>query len=135
MASKRSQTQIRNSAMLTVVERCNACRAVVDKIIYQLTYQVYRYMNRCLFERDKLMFKLIVTMKIMTMAGQIGGGDVSVFLKAGSALDIKAERKFNWVRHLRERVTGKPAGVIEEWLCWRTGRNRSVDLRQRSAAM
>merc|ERR1719197_2246462 len=55
----------------------------VDKIIQFLTYQVYRYMNRGLFERDKLMFKLMVTLKIMVVAQQLTGNDVSLFLKAG----------------------------------------------------
>jgi dynein heavy chain len=30
-------------------------------------------MNRALFERDKMMFKLLVTMKIMVVANQITG--------------------------------------------------------------
>merc|ERR1712048_1458676 len=59
----------------------------VEKIIQYLTYQVYRYMNRGLFERDKMMFKLLVTLKIMTIANQLTGADVSIFLKGGSALD------------------------------------------------
>jgi dynein heavy chain len=71
----------------------------VDKIIHFLTYQVYRYTNRGLFERDKLMFKLIVTMKIMVVANQLTSADVSIFLKAGSALDEKAEKPnpFKWM--------------------------------------
>lgn len=35
--------------------------------------QVYRYMNRGLYERDKMLFKLLVTLKIMTVASQILG--------------------------------------------------------------
>eukprot|EP00392_Amoebophrya_sp_AT5.2_P015401 g15603.t1 len=71
----------------------------VDKIIDYLTYQVYRYMNRGLFERDKMTFKLMVTLKILTVAGDISGADVSCFLKAGSALDVKSERPnpFRWL--------------------------------------
>ncbi|CAK0855452.1 unnamed protein product [Prorocentrum cordatum] len=71
----------------------------VEKIIHFLTYQVYRYMNRGLFERDKMMFKLIVTMKISVIANQITAGDVSAFLKAGSALDVKTEKAnpFKWL--------------------------------------
>merc|ERR1719335_1485526 len=64
----------------------------VEKIIDYLTYQVYRYMNRGLFERDKMTFKLMVTLKILVVAGQLSSADVSVFLKAGSALDVKAEQ-------------------------------------------
>jgi len=71
----------------------------VEKIIGYLTYRVYRYMNRGLFERDKLMFKLMVAFKIVVVAGSLQQGDVSSFLKAGSALDAKAERSnpFRWM--------------------------------------
>merc|ERR550537_1086393 len=65
-------------------EKCQPTSKRVDKIIQYLTYQVYRYMNRGLFERDKMMFKLMVTLKIMVIAGSILGSDVSMFLKAGS---------------------------------------------------
>jgi dynein heavy chain len=80
-------------------EKCQPTSKRVEKIIDYLTYQVYRYMNRGLFERDKMMFKLLFTMKIMTNAGQITGGDISMFLKGGSALDIKSERSnpFKWM--------------------------------------
>jgi len=80
-------------------EKCQPAAKRVDKIIQYLTYQVYRYMNRGLFERDKMMFKLLVTMKIKVIAKQLTGADVSVFLKAGSALDIKAEKPnpFKWM--------------------------------------
>merc|ERR1719160_397822 len=84
---------IRNS------EKCQPTSKRVDKIIQFLTYQVYRYMNRGLFERDKMMFKLLVTMKIKVVAKQLTSGDVSMFLKAGSALDSKAEKPnpFRWM--------------------------------------
>merc|ERR1712178_184441 len=80
------EISVRNS------EKCQPTSKRVDKIIQFLTYQVYRYMNRGLFERDKMMFKLLVTLKIKVIANQLSGADVSMFLKAGSALDIKAER-------------------------------------------
>jgi dynein heavy chain len=80
-------------------EKCQPASKRCDKIIQYLTYQVYRYMNRGLFERDKMMFKLLVTLKIMTVANQITGADCNVFLKAGSSLDAKAERQnpFKWI--------------------------------------
>jgi dynein heavy chain len=72
----------------------------VEIIIEYLTYQVYRYMNRGLFERDKMMFKLLVTLKINVIGGKLTAGDVSCFLKAGSALDSKAEKAnpFKWLQ-------------------------------------
>merc|ERR1719428_2053676 len=84
---------IRNS------EKCQPTSKRVDKIIQYLTYQVYRYMNRGLFERDKMMFKLLVTLKIKVIANQLTGGDVSIFLKAGSSLEKSAERQnpFRWI--------------------------------------
>eukprot|EP00971_Amphidinium_carterae_P111738 2212984-Amphidinium_carterae.1 len=75
----------------------------VEKIMKFLTYQVYRYMNRALFERDKMMFKLMVTMKIMVVANQLTGADVALFLKAGGALDPKSEKP-NPLRWLPEKV-------------------------------
>merc|ERR1719446_1587983 len=80
-------------------EKCQPTAKRVDKIIQFLTYQVYRYMNRGLFERDKMMFKLLVTLKIKVVAKQLTSGDVSMFLKAGSALDSKAEKPnpFKWM--------------------------------------
>jgi dynein heavy chain len=80
-------------------EKCQPTSKRVDKIIEYLTYQVYRYMNRGLFERDKMMFKLMFTLRIMTVASMITSMDVAMFLKAGSALDVKSERPnpFKWL--------------------------------------
>lgn len=76
----------------------------VDKIIHYLTYKVYRYMNRGLYERDKMLFKLLVTLKIMTVASQITSGDVAILLKAGSSLDIKGERVNPFSKWLPDKV-------------------------------
>jgi len=89
---------IRNS------EKCQPTSKRVEKIVNFLTYQVYRYTNRGLFERDKMMFKLLFTMKIMVIANQLTGADVSVFLKAGSALDVKAERNNPFFRWMSDKV-------------------------------
>merc|ERR1719484_474291 len=64
-------------------EKCQPTQKRVEKIIDYLTYQVYRYMNRGLFERDKMMFKLMFTLKIMTVASMLTAPDVGMFLKAG----------------------------------------------------
>jgi len=80
-------------------EKCQPTSKRVDKIVQYLTYQVYRYTNRGLFERDKMMFKLLMTLKIKVVANVLTAGDVSMFLKAGSALDAKAEKQnpFKWM--------------------------------------
>jgi len=64
----------------------------VENIISFLTFNIYRYVNRGLFEIDKITFILMMCFKIMTTAKKITGQDVSIFLKSGAALDLKTER-------------------------------------------
>jgi dynein heavy chain len=59
----------------------------VHNITSTLTKKVYRYINRGLFERDKVTFKLMMAMKIMIKDGKLTNNDVNVFLKAGSGID------------------------------------------------
>jgi dynein heavy chain, axonemal len=61
-----------------------------------LTRRVYRYINRGLFERDKVTFKLMMSMKIMIKDGKILPGDVGMLLKAGSGIDDR-NKPFNWL--------------------------------------
>ena len=51
-----------------------------------MTYEVYRYVNRGLFEKDKATFKLMMCFKILVTAGKINGNDVGTLLKGGAAL-------------------------------------------------
>ena len=68
----------------------------VASIIVCLTDKVYRYINRGLFEADKITFKVMMCMKIMIKRGDISVADVNVFLKAGSAIDDR-NKKFGWM--------------------------------------
>lgn len=61
-----------------------------------MTRRVYRYINRGLFERDKVTFKLMMSMKIMIKDGKIMPGDVGMLLKAGSGIDDR-NKPFNWL--------------------------------------
>jgi dynein heavy chain len=71
----------------------------VANIIDVLTYIVYRYVNRGLYEVHKLTFVLIVTMKVLVVAGTISQGDVGLYLRGGAALNIERVRKkpFAWI--------------------------------------
>jgi len=89
---------IRNS------EKVQPTQKRVDRIIDFLTYQVYRYMNRGLFERDKMMFKLMVALKIMVVNGDLTGDDVLIFLKAGGSLDKNVERTSPFGKWMNEKV-------------------------------
>ena len=70
----------------------------VAKIIEAMTYIVYRYINRGLYEEHKLLFVFIVTVKILVTAGLLDPSDVSLFLRGGAALDINSvKKKPSWV--------------------------------------
>jgi dynein heavy chain len=68
----------------------------VANIIQAMTRKVYRYINRGLFERDKVTFKLMMCFKILIKAGILTAADVGVFLKAGSGIDDR-NKKYNWM--------------------------------------
>lgn len=65
----------------------------VVKIIDYMTYSVYRYVNKGLYEVDKLLFLFILNVKIMTTAGTLDPSEVSIFQRGGAALDINSVRK------------------------------------------
>lgn len=80
-------------------EKATLASKRVNNIIYTMTYLVYRYINRGLYEADKLTFVLLVTLKIMITAGHLSGSDLTLFLRGGAALDINSVRRkpFNWL--------------------------------------
>jgi dynein heavy chain len=61
----------------------------VANITQWLTRKVYRYINRGIFEKDKVMFKLMMCLKILIKDGKLTNADVNVFLKAGGGVDDK----------------------------------------------
>ncbi|CAK75138.1 unnamed protein product (macronuclear) [Paramecium tetraurelia] len=65
----------------------------VDNIIKYLTFHVYKYVNRGLFEKDKISFILMMCFKVKQTDKKINAGDVSQFLKSGAALDPKTEKQ------------------------------------------
>ena len=80
-------------------EKASLASKRVAHIIDAMTYIVYRYINRGLYEADKLVFVLLVTVKIMITAGSLRSSDLILFLRGGAALDINSVRRkpFNWI--------------------------------------
>lgn len=74
-------------------EKANMPSKRIHNIIEYMTYEIYLYIQRGLFERHKLIFALMLTNKILVSAGKIKAADVDVFLKGGGALDINSTRK------------------------------------------
>ena len=71
----------------------------IANIISHMTYSIYLYIQRGLFERHKLTFALMMTNKILVSSGELGPELVSVFLKGGGSLDIKsvARKPKDWI--------------------------------------
>ena len=80
-------------------EKATLASKRVANVIDTMTYMVYRYVNRGLYEVDKLTFVLLVTIKIMITAGQLRQSDMTLLLRGGAALDIESVRRkpFSWI--------------------------------------
>ena len=65
----------------------------IANIIQHMTYAIYLYIQRGLFERHKLTFALMLTNKILVSAKTLSPDLVGVFLKGGGSLDIKSVKK------------------------------------------
>jgi dynein heavy chain, axonemal len=74
-------------------ERASMPSKRIQNIIDYMTYEIYLYVQRGLFERHKLLFALMIANKIMASARVIRLSDIDVFLKGGGALDIASVRK------------------------------------------
>merc|ERR1711871_213214 len=80
-------------------EKAQLATKRVNNIIECMTYISYRYINRGLYEKDKLLFVLLLTLKVLVTAQLLNLADQTLFLRAGAALDINSVRKksFNWL--------------------------------------
>jgi dynein heavy chain len=65
----------------------------IHNIIDYLTYSVYLYAQRGLFERHKLIFALMLANKVACTAGTLAPETLSVFLRGAGSLDILTVRK------------------------------------------
>ena len=65
----------------------------IVNVVEYLTYSVYLYVQRGLFERHKIIFSLMLTNNISLSAKKIDPEWVDVFLKGGSSLDINSVKK------------------------------------------
>jgi dynein heavy chain len=69
----------------------------VGSIIDEMTEVVYRYINKGLYERHKLLFILIITLKVLVREGRLEQSEVGLFLRGGAALDINSvKRRPKW---------------------------------------
>ena len=78
---------------MELAEKSQLASKRVANIIDTMTYIVYRYINKGLYERDKLLFVFVVAVRMLSTAGTLEPSEVGFFLRGGAALDIAAVRK------------------------------------------
>uniref|UniRef100_A0A146LY58 Dynein heavy chain 5, axonemal n=3 Tax=Lygus hesperus TaxID=30085 RepID=A0A146LY58_LYGHE len=71
----------------------------IDNILMFLTYQVWTYTLRSLYERHKPLFTLMLAMKIDCYKGSITHEEFLAFIKGGASLDLNAvtPKPFRWI--------------------------------------
>ncbi|XP_030832172.1 dynein heavy chain 8, axonemal [Strongylocentrotus purpuratus] len=62
----------------------------IANIISQLTYEVFRYSCRGLYENHKFLFTLLIALKIDQQLGNVRIKEFQTLIKGGAALDLKA---------------------------------------------
>eukprot|EP00928_Gymnodinium_smaydae_P036015 TRINITY_DN25241_c1_g1_i2.p1 TRINITY_DN25241_c1_g1~~TRINITY_DN25241_c1_g1_i2.p1 ORF type:complete len:985 (+),score=107.84 TRINITY_DN25241_c1_g1_i2:410-2956(+) len=71
----------------------------VEALTDVLTYKTFRYMNRMLFQQDRMAFKTKVAFHILQASEQLTDADFNLFLKAGGLLDahVQQHSPFAWL--------------------------------------
>ena len=82
------QFQMQFDKSMDMADKASLPSKRVTNIIETMTYVIYRYINRGLYETDKTSFKVIILFKILSVAGKIDQKNVGLFLRGGGALNI-----------------------------------------------
>ncbi|KAJ1563094.1 Dynein heavy chain 5, axonemal [Cladochytrium tenue] len=71
----------------------------IQNIIEYCTFRTFSYMTRSLYEIHKIMFVLLLALKIDLSMGKIQHEEFRCFIKGGAALDINTvvKKPFNWI--------------------------------------
>jgi len=62
-------------------------------IIEYMTYNIWAYKARGLYETDKLLFTLLLTLRIDIQLGKVKPEEMQVFVKGGASRDLESEEK------------------------------------------
>ncbi|KAI9220476.1 dynein heavy chain and region D6 of dynein motor-domain-containing protein [Blastocladiella britannica] len=71
----------------------------IQNIIEYCTFRAFVYISRGLYEIHKVMFVLLLALKIDIPAGKVTGEEFRTFIRGGAALDINSVTKkpFSWI--------------------------------------
>jgi len=101
----------------------------INNIIEYLTFEVFAYTARGLFEIDKFLFTILMTLKIEMNNNRISHSEFQCFIKGGAALDLNAvePKPKKWILDmtwLNLVELGKLAQFSQ--ICSQVGRNDKV---------
>lgn len=71
----------------------------IDNIIEYLTYAIFKYKCRGLYEKHKTLFTIIMALKIDMEKGKVSRKQFEFFIKGGAAVDLNSinPKPFDWV--------------------------------------
>ncbi|XP_041660196.1 dynein heavy chain 8, axonemal-like [Cheilinus undulatus] len=80
-------------------EKSTKTKRRIENIIDYLTFEVFRYTVRGLYENHKFIFTLLLALKIDLQNNKIEPNKFQILIKGGAALDLKTcpPKPFNWV--------------------------------------
>lgn len=84
---------------ITKSARSNVTEERINIILRYLTYEVWAFTSRSLYERHKLLFTLMLAIKIDFYKGVINYTEFMSFIKGGASLDLNAvtPKPFKWI--------------------------------------
>ncbi|KAI8118220.1 axonemal, Dynein heavy chain 5 [Lucilia cuprina] len=84
---------------ITKSTKSNVTEERINIILRYLTYEVYKFTNRSLYERHKQLFTLMLAIKIDYHKGNISHEEFMAFIKGGASLDLNAvqPKPFRWI--------------------------------------
>lgn len=84
---------------ITKSEKSSITNERINIILKHLTYEVWSFTSRSLYERHKALFTLMLAMKIDCQSGLISHAEFNAFIKGGASLDLNAvtPKPFRWI--------------------------------------
>ncbi|KAM4579488.1 dynein axonemal heavy chain 8-like, partial [Fundulus diaphanus] len=80
-------------------EKSSKTQTRITNIISYLTFEVFRYTIRGLYENHKFVFTLLLALKIELQTNKIDHNKFQLLIKGGAALDLKTcpQKPFRWI--------------------------------------
>ena len=82
---------------IDIVPKAQHLKDRVQNIINTFTYSFYRYINIGFLEKDKIIFKLMVSLKILIEEVKLMPRDIQLLLKSGAGTNDERAKQFSWI--------------------------------------